>query len=57
MLQDVPFMVLKTMPSSCNLFVVSRRRLTMKFANLSRASSMCELVSFLSILLSLFIIC
>nr|TKW22712.1 hypothetical protein SEVIR_4G245600v2 [Setaria viridis] len=37
-IQDVPFMVLKTMPSSCNVFVVSRRRLTMKFANLARTS-------------------
>ncbi|CAN6216494.1 unnamed protein product [Urochloa humidicola] len=37
-IQDVPFMVLKTMPSSCNVFVVSRRRLAIKFANLARTS-------------------
>ncbi|PUZ60189.1 hypothetical protein GQ55_4G103800 [Panicum hallii var. hallii] len=37
-LRDVPFMVLKTVPSSCNVFVVSRRRLTIKFANLARTS-------------------
>ena len=52
-LQDVPFMVLKTVPSSCNVFVVSRRRLTIKFANLARTSSMCRPICFLSILLSL----
>ncbi|KAF8648348.1 hypothetical protein HU200_064932 [Digitaria exilis] len=37
-LQDVPFIVLRTMPSSCNVFVVSRRKLTIKFANLARTS-------------------
>ncbi|CAL5042212.1 unnamed protein product [Urochloa decumbens] len=37
-LRDVPFMVLKTMPSSCNVFVVSRHRVAIKFANLARTS-------------------
>lgn len=37
-LQDVPFTVLKIVPSSCNIFVVSRRRLTIKFANQARSS-------------------
>ncbi|KAF8652117.1 hypothetical protein HU200_063067 [Digitaria exilis] len=37
-LQDVPFIVLRTMPSFCNVFVVSRRKLTIKFANLARTS-------------------
>ncbi|KAG8075437.1 hypothetical protein GUJ93_ZPchr0006g41399 [Zizania palustris] len=32
-LRDVPSNVLKAMPCSCNVFVVSRRRLTIKFAN------------------------
>ncbi|CAM0910219.1 unnamed protein product [Alopecurus aequalis] len=32
-LQDVPTTVLKAMPCSCNVFVVSRRRLAIKFAN------------------------
>uniref|UniRef100_A0ACD5WU66 Uncharacterized protein n=1 Tax=Avena sativa TaxID=4498 RepID=A0ACD5WU66_AVESA len=32
-LQDVPTTVLKAMPCSCNVFIVSRRRLTIKFAN------------------------
>ncbi|PWZ05268.1 U-box domain-containing protein 34 [Zea mays] len=37
-LQDVPFTILKTVPSSCNIFVVSRRRLTIKIANQARSS-------------------
>ncbi|KAL6839541.1 hypothetical protein ACP4OV_030811 [Aristida adscensionis] len=37
-LRDVPATVLKTMPSSCNVFVVSRRRLTIKFANQARTN-------------------
>ncbi|CAD6339164.1 unnamed protein product [Miscanthus lutarioriparius] len=37
-LQDVPFTVLKTVPSFCNIFVVSRRRLTIKIANQARNS-------------------
>ncbi|KAJ1259668.1 hypothetical protein BS78_10G173700 [Paspalum vaginatum] len=37
-LQDVPLMVLKTMPSSCNIFVVSRHRLTIKLASQDRHS-------------------
>nr|XP_051199784.1 U-box domain-containing protein 34-like [Lolium perenne] len=32
-LQDMPTAVLKAMPCSCNVFLVSRRRLTIKFAN------------------------
>ncbi|KAL5199318.1 hypothetical protein ABZP36_020521 [Zizania latifolia] len=35
-LRDVPSNVLKAMPCSCNVFVVSRRRLTIKFANQAR---------------------
>ncbi|XP_062178877.1 U-box domain-containing protein 34-like isoform X1 [Phragmites australis] len=37
-LRDVPAVVLKIMPSSCNVFVVSRHRLTIKFANQARTS-------------------
>ncbi|KAL6603897.1 hypothetical protein ACP70R_044258 [Stipagrostis hirtigluma subsp. patula] len=36
--RDVPATVLQMMPSSCNVFVVSRRRITIKFANQSRTS-------------------
>ncbi|KAL5226181.1 hypothetical protein ABZP36_012820 [Zizania latifolia] len=32
-LRDVPYAVLKAMPCLCNVIVVSRRRLTIKFAN------------------------
>ncbi|TVU07952.1 hypothetical protein EJB05_41330 [Eragrostis curvula] len=39
-LRDVPATVLKTMPSSCNVFVVSRRKLTIKFANQARTSKL-----------------
>ncbi|KAM0923201.1 hypothetical protein ACQ4PT_005748 [Festuca glaucescens] len=35
-LQDVPTIVLKAMPCSCNVFLVSRRRLTIKFADQAR---------------------
>uniref|UniRef100_A0A0E0E343 RING-type E3 ubiquitin transferase n=1 Tax=Oryza meridionalis TaxID=40149 RepID=A0A0E0E343_9ORYZ len=37
-LRDVPSTVLKAMPCSCNVFVVSRHRLTIKFANQARTS-------------------
>ncbi|KAF0901888.1 hypothetical protein E2562_006499 [Oryza meyeriana var. granulata] len=42
-LRDVPSTVLKAMPCSCNVFVVSRHRLTIKFANQARTgkSSTC----------------
>uniref|UniRef100_A0A0D9WRF5 RING-type E3 ubiquitin transferase n=1 Tax=Leersia perrieri TaxID=77586 RepID=A0A0D9WRF5_9ORYZ len=42
-LRDVPSTVLKAMPCSCNVFVVSRHKLTIKFANQSRTgkSSSC----------------
>ena len=52
----MPFTVLKTVPSFCNIFVVSRRRLTIKIANQARNSSMYCSVSFPSIILSLFTI-
>lgn len=35
-LRDVPATVLKAMPCSCNVFIVSRRRLTIKFTNQAR---------------------
>ncbi|KAK3133980.1 hypothetical protein QOZ80_6AG0543530 [Eleusine coracana subsp. coracana] len=39
-LRDVPTIVLKTMPSSCNVYVVSRRKLTIKFAMQARTSKL-----------------
>ncbi|KAM0925554.1 hypothetical protein ACQ4PT_004121 [Festuca glaucescens] len=38
-LQDVPTIVLKAMPCSCNVFLVSRRRLTIKFADQARTEA------------------
>ncbi|XP_024318619.1 U-box domain-containing protein 34 isoform X2 [Brachypodium distachyon] len=35
-LQNLPTTVLKATPCSCNVFIVSRRQLTVKFANLSQ---------------------
>ncbi|KAK3130699.1 hypothetical protein QOZ80_6BG0496800 [Eleusine coracana subsp. coracana] len=37
-LRDAPATVLKTMPSSCNVYVVSRRKLTLNFAMQTRTS-------------------
>ncbi|KQK17888.1 U-box domain-containing protein 34 isoform X3 [Brachypodium distachyon] len=38
-LQNLPTTVLKATPCSCNVFIVSRRQLTVKFANLSQTGS------------------
>ncbi|KQK17887.1 hypothetical protein BRADI_1g37377v3 [Brachypodium distachyon] len=38
-LQNLPTTVLKATPCSCNVFIVSRRQLTVKFANLSQTES------------------